>query len=65
MVELGFSDLCFEWVLMVYVLVDQFGAFQVETWVDLKWCVHNDLCELNTIFFEMIVYVFEIIISFF
>ncbi len=40
-----------------------YSAFQVETWVGLRWCAHNDLCELNTIYYEMISYVVEIIVS--
>jgi hypothetical protein len=63
MVELGFNGLCFEWVSVVYVSVDYFNAFQVETSVDLRWCGHNDLCELNIVFFETIVYVSNIIVS--
>ncbi len=46
---------------MVYVLVD--CVFQVETWVDITWCAHSDLCELNTIYFRMIGYVSYIIVS--
>jgi hypothetical protein len=63
MVELGFNGFCFVWVSVVYVLLDYINAFQVKTWVDLRRCAHNDLCRLNIIVFEMIVYVLEIIIS--
>jgi len=35
---------------MVYVFSGLYRAFQPETWVDLRWCVHNDLCELNTVY---------------
>jgi hypothetical protein len=35
---------------MVFVLVDYFGTFQAEMWVDLRWCAHSDLCKLNVIF---------------
>jgi hypothetical protein len=63
MVKLGFSGLCFEWVLMVYVLVDCFNAFQAKMSMDLRWYVHSDLCELNIVFFETIVYVSDIIVS--
>jgi hypothetical protein len=35
---------------MVYVSMDYFGTFQVETWVDLRWYGHNGLCKLNIIF---------------
>jgi hypothetical protein len=31
-----------------------YPAFQAETWVDLKWCAHNDLCKLNVIYYEII-----------
>ncbi len=48
---------------MVYVLVD--WVFQSETWVDITWCAHNDLCELNAICFKMIGYVLDIIVSYF
>jgi hypothetical protein len=63
MVELGFNGFCFVWVLVVYVLLDYINAFQVKTWVDLRQCAHNDLCTLNIIIFETIVYFSEIIIS--
>jgi hypothetical protein len=62
-VELGFNGLCFEWVLVVYVSMDYFGTFQAKMWVDLRWHVHNDLYKLNTISFEMIIYVSNIIVS--
>jgi hypothetical protein len=51
-VKLSFNGLCFEWVLVVYVLVDYFGTFQAEMWVDLRWCAPSDLCKLNTIFLK-------------
>ncbi len=54
-----FGGLCFEWV----VSVDYFGAFQVETWVDLTWSPHSDISILNVIFSKTIVYVLKIIIS--
>ncbi len=40
-----------------------YRAFQVKTWVDLKWCAHSDLCELNIIYSGTIGYVSKIIIS--
>jgi hypothetical protein len=48
---------------VVYVSMDYINAFQVKMWVDLRWCAHNDLCELNAIFLKMIIYVLDIIIS--
>jgi len=38
-------------------------AFQVETWVDLRWCALSDLCELNAVYYGTIDYVSKIIIS--
>ncbi len=40
MFRMSFSGLCFSGL---------YCAFQIETWVDLRWCVHNDLCELNVV----------------
>ncbi len=51
MFQMGFNGLCFKWVSVVYVSVDYFDAFQAKTLVDLRWCGHNDLCELNIVFF--------------
>ncbi len=63
LVKLSFSHLCFKWPVLVAKLNFQwfmfrmsftslcfnglYHAFQAETWVDLRWCAHNDLCELN------------------
>jgi hypothetical protein len=38
MFRMSFTSLCFNGL---------YHAFQAETWVDLRWCAHNDLCELN------------------
>jgi hypothetical protein len=54
MVELGFSGLCFNGL---------YHAFQAEMWVGLRWCAHNDFCELNVIYYEMIGYISKIIVS--
>jgi hypothetical protein len=68
-VKLHFSGLCFEWVSMAKLHFNGlcfnglYCAFQVEIWVNLRWCVHNDLCELNVVYYEMIGYVSKIIIS--
>jgi hypothetical protein len=54
MFRVNLSGLCFNGL---------YRSFQVETWVDLRWCMHNDLCELNTIYFEMVGCVSKIIVS--
>jgi hypothetical protein len=56
LVKLGFSHLCFEWGSMVELSFNGlcfsglYHAFQAETWVDLKWCVHTDLCKLHVVY---------------
>jgi hypothetical protein len=68
-VELGYNGLCFEWVSMVKLSLSGlcfsglYHAFQAETWVGLRWCAHNNLYKLNAIYFGMINYVLEIIVS--
>jgi hypothetical protein len=55
LVKLGYSCLCFEWGLMIELGFDGlcfsglYHAFQAETWVDLRWCTYNDLCELHIV----------------
>ncbi len=54
MFRLSFSGLCFNGL---------YRAFQAETWVGLRWRAHNNLCELNAVYFGIIGYVSEIIVS--
>jgi hypothetical protein len=54
MFHVRFSGLCFSGL---------YRAFQAEMWVGLTWCVHNDLCKLNIVYFKTIGYALEIIIS--
>jgi hypothetical protein len=56
LVKLGFSCLCFEWGSVVELGFNGlcfnglYHAFQAETWVDLRWCAYNDLCELHIVY---------------
>jgi hypothetical protein len=43
MFHVSFNGLCFNGL---------YHAFQVKTWVDLKWRVHNDLCKLNAVYLK-------------
>jgi hypothetical protein len=60
LVKLGFSCLCFEWGSMVELGFSAlcfsalYFTFQVETWVDLRWCSHSDLCEVNVVYLRQL-----------
>jgi hypothetical protein len=45
MFHVSFSGLCFNGL---------YRAFQAEIWVDLRWCVHIDLCKLNVVYMKQL-----------